>query len=63
MWRLWLDTPIEEEIADILEVIEGIATVFDLDMKKVRQVKENKKTERGGFENRVFLNKVVEGKE
>ena len=42
------EKPIEEELAYILEVIEGIATVFDFDMK------ENKKIERGGFENRFI---------
>ncbi|PHD74074.1 phosphoribosyl-ATP pyrophosphohydrolase [Bacillus sp. AFS043905] len=56
------DTPIEEELADILEVIEGIATVFNLDMEQVIKLKENKKVERGGFEKRIVLKKVIEVK-
>lgn len=53
-------TPIEEEFADILEVIEGIAKVYNLDMNIVRQIKQNKKEERGSFEKRIVLEKVIE---
>jgi predicted house-cleaning noncanonical NTP pyrophosphatase (MazG superfamily) len=54
------EAPIEEELADILEVIDGIASVFNLDMDNVKIVKENKKSERGGFEKRIVLEKVIE---
>lgn len=52
----------EEELADILEVIDGLATVFNLDMDKVKSIKANKKEERGGFEKLIVLEKVIEGK-
>ena len=54
------ETPIEEELADILEVIDGIAKVFNLDMNKVKNIKLDKKEKRGGFEERIFLEKVIE---
>ncbi|WP_409304709.1 phosphoribosyl-ATP pyrophosphohydrolase [Peribacillus sp. SCS-155] len=56
------ETPIEEELADILEVIDGLVTIFNLDMDKVKSIKESKKEERGGFERRIILEKVIERK-
>ena len=53
-------TPNEEELADILEVIDGIATAFNLDMEKVLAVKADKFNERGGFKERIILEKVIE---
>ncbi|PGC47419.1 phosphoribosyl-ATP pyrophosphohydrolase [Bacillus toyonensis] len=54
------ETPIEEELADILEVIDGIVKAFNLDMDKVKRIKVSKKEERGGFEKRIVLEKVIE---
>ncbi|EPD54161.1 hypothetical protein HMPREF1210_00146 [Paenisporosarcina sp. HGH0030] len=56
----FMETPIEEELADILEVVDGMAKVFNLDMEKVQNIKFDKKEERGGFEKRIFLEKVIE---
>jgi predicted house-cleaning noncanonical NTP pyrophosphatase (MazG superfamily) len=53
-------TPNEEELADILEVIEGMAHAFNLDMDKVLKVKAEKLEKRGGFNERIFLEKVIE---
>ena len=53
-------TPNEEELADILEVIDGIANVYNLDMEKVLAVKGKKLNERGGFNERIILEKVIE---
>lgn len=53
-------TPNEEELADLLEVIEGIASAFHLDMKQVRLLQAEKKAQRGGFEGRIVLEKVIE---
>jgi predicted house-cleaning noncanonical NTP pyrophosphatase (MazG superfamily) len=52
-------TPNEEELADILEVIDGIAYAFNLDMEKVLAVKADKLNERGGFKERIILEKVI----
>lgn len=53
-------TPNEEELADILEVIDGIANAFNLDMEMVIAVKSNKFNKRGGFNERIILEKVIE---
>ena len=54
------ETPNEEELADILEVIDGIMHAFQLDIEKVLQAKADKFVERGGFYNRIILEKVVD---
>ncbi|RAL24095.1 nucleoside triphosphate pyrophosphohydrolase [Thermoflavimicrobium daqui] len=53
-------TPNEEELADILEVIDGIAHAFNLDMDKVLEVKADKLKDRGGFKHRIILEKIIE---
>jgi predicted house-cleaning noncanonical NTP pyrophosphatase (MazG superfamily) len=53
-------TPNEEELADILEVIDGIVHAFNLDMNKVLTVKADKLLNRGGFNERIILEKVIE---
>jgi predicted house-cleaning noncanonical NTP pyrophosphatase (MazG superfamily) len=50
----------EEELADILEVIYGIAHAFNLVMDKVLKVKADKLEKRGGFNERIILEKVIE---
>jgi predicted house-cleaning noncanonical NTP pyrophosphatase (MazG superfamily) len=56
-------TPNEEELADILEVIDGIAHAFNLDMDKVLTVKADKLAKRGGFKDRIILEKVIDSVE
>lgn len=56
-------TPNEEELADILEVIDGIAHAFNLDMDKVLTVKADKLEKRGGFKERIILEKVIDSVE
>lgn len=53
-------TPSEEELADILEVVYGIAHAYNLDMEKVLTIKADKLEERGGFKGRIILEKVIE---
>jgi predicted house-cleaning noncanonical NTP pyrophosphatase (MazG superfamily) len=53
-------TPNEEELSDILEVIDGIAHAFNLDMDKVLKLKADKLEKRGGFNERIILEKVIE---
>ncbi len=54
------ETPNEEELADMLEVIEGIGNLYQLNMNQVYQKKEVKRKERGGFQKRIVLVKVIE---
>ncbi|WP_074433076.1 nucleoside triphosphate pyrophosphohydrolase [Neobacillus dielmonensis] len=53
-------TPNEEELADILEVIEGIASAFNFELDKVLKIKAKKKEERGGFNDRIVLEYVID---
>lgn len=46
---------IMEELADVLEVIDCIAKTYDIDMEKVKDIKNNKKMLKGSFEERIFL--------
>ena len=50
--------PCEEEIADVLEVIDALCASYGYDMKRILQIKADKKAERGGFEKRIFLHNV-----
>ncbi|MFP3887645.1 nucleoside triphosphate pyrophosphohydrolase [Priestia filamentosa] len=53
------NTPNEEELADMLEVIDGIAHAFNLNMDRVLTVKADKLEKRGGFNKRIILEKVI----
>ncbi|MCU9614873.1 nucleoside triphosphate pyrophosphohydrolase [Caldibacillus lycopersici] len=54
------ETPNEEELADILEVIDSIAHAYQLNMEKVLAMKADKFAKRGGFKERIILEKVME---
>jgi len=54
------ETPNEEELADMLEVIEGIASLFNFSLSSVYKVKQEKKLIRGGFNKRIILEAVIE---
>lgn len=49
-----------EEIADLLEVIHAVVKARGLSMQEVEKIRLSKKEKRGGFENKVFLECVVE---
>ena len=51
-----------EELADMLEVIEALANTCNKTLDDVLNVKNNKKNKRGGFENKIFLEKVLTNK-
>ncbi|WP_258561176.1 hypothetical protein [Bacillus aquiflavi] len=42
-----------------MEVIESIAHAFNIDMDKVLKVKADKLANRGGFNERIVLEKVI----
>jgi predicted house-cleaning noncanonical NTP pyrophosphatase (MazG superfamily) len=47
-----------EELADILEVIDGIITNFGFNREELEEVKKQKLTKNGGFQKRIFLKTV-----
>lgn len=56
----FMDNPCEEEMADIMEVIQGMFNAYGFDTKSLLRVKDKKKYERGGFKYGVYLERVVE---
>jgi len=49
-----------EELADMLEIISSLAKVENRTLNDVIDVAKNKRIKRGGFENKIFLEKVIE---
>lgn len=47
------ETPVEEELADVLEVVESLKKL--LEYLNVEEVRLSKKEKRGGFEKRIIL--------
>lgn len=48
-----------EEIADILEVIHSILKVKGITLEEVEKIRKDKKKERGGFDKKIKLIKVI----
>lgn len=48
----------EEELADILEVIEGICEFKKFDNKKIGRIKKEKAEKRGRFKKKIILDEV-----
>lgn len=49
-----------EELADVYELIRTIADLHDSSIENVARVANKKKKERGSFEKKLFLEKVIE---
>ncbi|MGN1338678.1 MAG: phosphoribosyl-ATP pyrophosphohydrolase [Oscillospiraceae bacterium] len=49
-----------EEMADMLEVLYAIATARGYSIEELEQVRAEKAEKRGGFSERVFLEKVID---
>ncbi len=47
-----------EELADILEIVHGLAYHLNYDWKALEKVRKQKYEERGGFERGIKLNRV-----
>lgn len=47
-----------EELADILEVIEYLAISKGATLEHILNIKQQKKADRGGFNNKIFLESV-----
>ena len=51
----YLHDPSKDELADILEVVEGLALTHDLSFDDILQAKEIKRQSRGSFANGIYL--------
>ena len=51
-----------EELADILEVISSLAKLENIKLEDVITMAKTKNIKRGGFEKRIFLERVIEKK-
>lgn len=49
------EKPSVDEFADIMEVLEALAKFHDFYLDKIKEVKANKKYNRGSFDNRIIL--------
>ena len=47
---------VAEELADVLEVVQAIARANGVDMGQVGRVADRKRSDRGGFNDRAYLN-------
>ncbi len=56
----FLEKPCEEELADILEVIDGLVALYGFSHDKIGEIKAKKREKRGGFQGRVMLERVEE---
>ena len=53
-------TPNVEEAADILEVVYALFDSYQLDINEIERSRVEKLYKRGGFEDRIVLEKVIE---
>jgi predicted house-cleaning noncanonical NTP pyrophosphatase (MazG superfamily) len=49
------DSQLKKEIVDVCEVIDAIVDVYNFEREKIMEIKKEKKRERGGFGERIFL--------
>jgi predicted house-cleaning noncanonical NTP pyrophosphatase (MazG superfamily) len=54
----YLESGDVEELADVLEVIYALLEVEDMDMVYLEKIRKEKREERGGFEERIYLEDV-----
>jgi predicted house-cleaning noncanonical NTP pyrophosphatase (MazG superfamily) len=51
-----MDDPVVEELADVLDVVHAIARVNGIGMDEVMELATRKRADRGGFDERWYLN-------
>jgi predicted house-cleaning noncanonical NTP pyrophosphatase (MazG superfamily) len=56
----FLANPSVEEAADVLEVIQSICANRGISMDKLEEIRQQKTSERGGFKNRIVLERTEE---
>jgi predicted house-cleaning noncanonical NTP pyrophosphatase (MazG superfamily) len=49
-----------KELADVLEVMENIISIFKLDKNEIEKVQNERRISRGGFEKKLFLEYIEE---
>lgn len=49
-----------EELADMLEIIKALAVLENSSLDEVVEVSEQKALKRGGFEKKIYLERVIE---
>ena len=54
----FLSNPSVEEAADILEVLHAICALKGIDLKTLEEVRQKKAEERGGFKQRIILDRT-----
>jgi len=54
----FLENPCVEEAADILEVLHAICALKNVDLQTLEEVRQKKAEERGGFKNRIILDRT-----
>lgn len=54
----FLKNPSVEEAADVLEVIQTICALENIDTTKLEEVRQKKVEERGGFKERIILDRT-----
>lgn len=47
-----------EELADVLEIIHAAANIHNSDMDEIEKIRKEKEKKRGGFKDKIFLEKV-----
>lgn len=51
-----------EELADMVEVIRALACLENKNLDDIVAIADKKKEKRGAFDDRIFLEKVIESK-
>lgn len=54
------NSPCVEEVADVLEVIDAVVKLCGFDCDEINRIKESKRDKRGGFDERVMLEYIIE---
>lgn len=49
-----------EELADMVEVIRSMAKLEGMSLEEIVAIADEKKLKRGGFDDRIYLEKVIE---
>jgi predicted house-cleaning noncanonical NTP pyrophosphatase (MazG superfamily) len=47
-----------DELADVLEVLQGLTAALGMTWKQLQELADDKRTHRGGFQQRLFLDYV-----
>lgn len=54
----FIDQPSVEEAADVLEVLRAICVLENIDLSTLEEVRKNKEVKRGGFAERIILERT-----